>query len=159
MFIYNDATKQLLLPVALADTIKTQQCNISYDQNGKEIKKDCYPTEQAVTTFAGLKGWTVGTNALTETMSVDYKDILRNPYGNPMPVDANATIGGTADAAMPVSSGPVDPWVFQSLMARVGYSNNRYFMVNTQFAHFFTMADQKGTRIDFVDGQNVSASK
>lgn len=55
MFLFNSTTKQLLLPVALADTVKTQQCTVSYDGNGKEIKKDCYPTEQAITTFAGLK--------------------------------------------------------------------------------------------------------
>jgi len=51
----------------------------------------------------------------------------------------------------PTSTGPIDPWVFQALMARVGYINNQYFMINTQFAHFFTKANQSGTMIEFTD--------
>jgi hypothetical protein len=143
MFMFNDTTKQLILPIALADTIKTQQCNVTYGLDGKEVKKDCYPTEQALTTFAGLKGWNVGVDKLTESMSVNYTSILRNPYNN-----GPETLV-TADPAMPVSTGPIDPWIFQALMSRVGFINNQYFMVNTQFAHFFTAADQTGTMIPF----------
>ncbi len=55
MFMFNDTTKELLLPIVFAKTEKTQQCNIIYSLTGAEVRKDCYPTETPVTTFAGIK--------------------------------------------------------------------------------------------------------
>jgi len=52
MFVFNQTTKELMLPLVIAKTVKTQQCNVSYDSQGKEIRKDCYPTELAMTEFA-----------------------------------------------------------------------------------------------------------
>jgi hypothetical protein len=52
MFVFNQSTKELLLPIVLAETKKVQSCNIVYDANGKELRKDCYPYDQPVTTFA-----------------------------------------------------------------------------------------------------------
>lgn len=80
MFVFNNTTKELLLSIVTARTEKTQQCNVVYGTNGQEIRKDCYPMETAITTFAGVKGRKVGLDALTETISIDYKDMLRNPY-------------------------------------------------------------------------------
>jgi hypothetical protein len=146
MFVYNDATKELVLPIVLANTIKTQQCSVSYDTSGKEIKKDCYPSEVAVTEFAGVKAWNVGVKALTETLSVDYSAILKAPSYDmgPRPMDDSAVT--TSPASQPTT---IDPWVMQSLMPRVGYNGNQYYMINMQFAHFFTKANTGGKRIDW----------
>jgi hypothetical protein len=52
MFVFNTTTKELVLPVVLAQVKKAQSCNIVYDVNGKELRKDCYPYDQQMTTFA-----------------------------------------------------------------------------------------------------------
>ena len=122
--MFNNTTKQLLLPIVIAAMQKTQQCNVIYDQNGKEVRKECYPQDTAVTQFAGIKGWTLTTAGIQETLSVDYKDSIQNPYGY---------YNNTA------STGSIDPWVFTSLMPRVGYIGNTYYFINTQFAHFFQL--------------------
>lgn len=121
MFVFNQTTKELLLPIVLAKTEKTQQCNIIYDKNGSEVRRECYPQETPTTQFAGIKGWTVGTDKLTETVSIDYKSSLTNPY-------SYGTVTGT---------NIIDPWIFSSIMARVGYMNNSYYFINSQFAHIF----------------------
>lgn len=59
MFMFNSTTKELLLPLVIATSAKTQQCSIIYDNNGKELRKECYPQETSFTQFAGIKGWTV----------------------------------------------------------------------------------------------------
>lgn len=59
MFVFNQNTKELLLPIVIAKTEKTEQCTVVYGKDGSEIRRDCYPMETAITQFAGLKGWTV----------------------------------------------------------------------------------------------------
>lgn len=53
--MFNSTTKELLLPIVLATTAKTQQCSIVYGANGAEIRKECYPMETSLTQFAGIK--------------------------------------------------------------------------------------------------------
>lgn len=55
MFVFNNTTKELLLPIVIAKTEKTQQCSIVYGKDGAELRKDCYPQETALTQFAGIK--------------------------------------------------------------------------------------------------------
>jgi hypothetical protein len=53
MFVFNPGSKELLLPIVLADTRKVQSCNIIYGEDGKsEIGRTCYPYEQSFATFA-----------------------------------------------------------------------------------------------------------
>jgi len=84
---------------------------------------------------------------LTETLSVDYTTRIKAPVYDtyPMPL-AQDTLGGTTTTTTPAI---IDPWVFQSLMPRVGYNGTTYYMINTQFAHFFTKADTTGKKIDW----------
>lgn len=143
MFVFNQTTKELLLPIVLAETKKVQSCNIVYDMEGKEVRKDCYPYDQAVTTFAGVKWWTLGMDNPFETISVDYKSVLKNPYPSdiikPMAWDVVSTSMETF----------IDPRWFSSLQSRVGYNGGQYYFVWNQFANFFTKADQKGTMITY----------
>lgn len=138
MFMFNDATKELLLPIAIATIQKTQQCNVIYGSNGAEIRKECYPQEMPVTQFAGIKGWKLSTDGISETVSMDYKNILINPYGYPT-----------------ASSGSIDPWVFTSLIPRVGYVGNTYYFINSQFAHLFSLSNSIGKKIDFTQAPQV----
>lgn len=55
MFVFNNTTKELLLPIVMTRVEKTEQCNIIYGPNGQEIRKECYPQEMPITTFAGVK--------------------------------------------------------------------------------------------------------
>ena len=71
--------------------------------------------------------------ALAETVSVDYKDVLKNPYAYDYTT----------------RTGTIDPWIFGSTMARVGYVGDKYFFINSQFAHFFQKNNLQGTRVDF----------
>lgn len=50
---------------------------------------------------------------------------------------------------MATTTGAIDPWVMSSLTPRVGYMGNTYYFISTQFAHLFTLANQKGVRVDF----------
>ena len=52
MFVFNSTTKELLLPLVTTRVEKTEQCNVIYGSNGQEIRKDCYPQETPITTFA-----------------------------------------------------------------------------------------------------------
>lgn|GEM_PF-3215000 len=134
MFVFNNTTKELLLPLVIANTEKTQQCNIIYGRDGSELRKECYPQETPITQFAGIKVWHVAPAALTERISLDYKNTLKSPYHYEY------------TTAM---SGAIDPRIFSATMARVGYMNNKYYFVSTQFAHFFQADNLKGTRVDF----------
>ncbi len=143
MFVFNQTTKELVLPIVLAETKKVQSCNIVYDMDGKEIRKDCYPYDQAVTTFAGVKAWTLWMDAAFETISVDYKSILKNPYPGDMvkPMEGDAVSNSVATF--------VDPRWFSALQSRVGYNGSQYYFIGNQFANFFTKADQKGVMVEF----------
>lgn len=133
MFVFNPNTKELLLPMVIARSEKTQQCNVIYDRNGGEVRKECYPIETYLTDFAGIKGWTLSPEGLQETISVDYKSSLKNPYGY----------------NYSVSTGIIDPWLFSSLMPRVGYIGDKYYLINVEFAHLFTKRDLRGVFIEF----------
>ncbi|MBP6085633.1 hypothetical protein KA478_00150 [Patescibacteria group bacterium] len=116
MFVFNSTTKELVLPLVLSEVKKTQSCNIIYDNDGKELRKDCYPYDQQMTTFAGIKAWSAAKDVLTEKISIDYKDMIKNPYPQDiMPMDAGATIANIAQPTF------IDPRWFSSMQARVGY--------------------------------------
>lgn len=149
MFVFNQNTKELVLPIVLADTKKVQSCNIVYDMDGKEVRKDCYPYDQSVTTFAWVKAWTLWLDAPTETLSVDYKSILKNPYPTDMimkPMDGGVDVSTSSSSVNP---GYIDPRWFSALQSRVGYIGSQYYFIGNQFANFFTKADTKGTMITF----------
>ena len=74
-------------------------------------------------------------NALTETISIDYKEALKNPYNY--------------DYAPEKPNGAIDPWIFSSTMARVGYMGDKYYFINSQFAHLFQKNNLRGVRVDF----------
>lgn len=144
MFVFNPTTKELLLPIVLADTQKVQSCTIVYDINGKELRKDCYPYDQSVSTFAGVKWWTLWLDAPTESLSVDYKWRIKNPYPSDMvkPIMESNVVTTAMDSF-------VDPRWYSAMQPRVGNIGTQYYMIWNQFAHFFTKANQVGTFVDF----------
>jgi hypothetical protein len=145
MFVFNPTTKELLLPIVLADTQKVQSCNIVYDTNGKELRKDCYPYDQSVATFAWVKWWTLWLDAPIASLSVDYAKRIRNPYPNSdiiKPIMESNVVTSTLDSF-------VDPRWFSAMQPRVWYMGTQYYMIWNQFAHFFTKSNQAGTYIDF----------
>ena len=65
----------------LAYEKQTQQCNIQYDSDGKELSKQCYPTSNMVSSFAGIKGLTIDLDkGITENMSVDYLEHINKRF-------------------------------------------------------------------------------
>lgn len=71
---------------------------------------------------------------MKETLSLDYKDVITNPYNYGYET---------------TSTGTIDPWIFSSLMARVGYIGNKYYFLSSQFAHIFTINNLKGVKVNF----------
>ncbi len=135
MFVFNPTTKELLLPIVLADTRKVQSCNIIYGEDGKsEIGRSCYPYEQSFATFAWVKWWTLGVDKLTETISADYIKQLKNPYG---------------DNVMAETPSAVEPRWFVAMQPRVGYIGDSYYFIWNQFATFFTKQNPTGTLVNY----------
>jgi hypothetical protein len=145
MFVFNPSTKELILPIVLAETKKVQSCNIVYDVNGKEIRKDCYPYDQAVTTFAWVKSWTLWVDKPTETASIDYVSKMKNPYPN----DGVRPMIWEGDAVTNAVATLVDPRWFSAMQSRVWYIGSQYYFIGNQFAHFFTKAEQKGVFVEY----------
>lgn len=126
MFVFNQTTKELMLPIVLTKTKNVKQCYTTYDDEGKEIKKDCNDVQQQQTVdFAWVKVWNLSETWLTEKISINYKDMIKNPY------DTNND---------PMSVGRY----FPSMMPRVWYNGGQYYMVNKQFAQFFTQSNTGG---------------
>lgn len=69
-----DKQKNITMPVILAEEKKLgENCNIRYDDNGKEIGRECYPQNQQVVSFVGLKQFSTSVTAgLNEIFSQDY---------------------------------------------------------------------------------------
>ena len=135
MFVYNQNTKELVLPMVLTKTKSIKNCRTSYDEDGKVISTDCdtEPTIQQTTDFAWVKVFGLSETALTEKLSINYMGIIKNPY------DTNND---------PMSLGRY----FPSTLPRVWYNGSQYYMVNKQFAQFFTQSST-GSMISFGTGK------
>jgi hypothetical protein len=77
-----------------------------------------------------LKAWTLSPQSLADTFSIDYKNMIVNPYDTTQSITTN-------------------PRLFSSLQARVGYNGGQYYFIGNQFAHFFTSDNQAGGYITF----------
>lgn len=143
LFVLNQNTSELILPIVTAITKKIQSCNTRYDQ-WNELRKECYMVDQPITTFAGLKSWNITENGLSEWLSIDYSSLIKQPYyGMEIPVAVD-NMGWTWTGTK-----IIDPRVFSSLMPRVGYNGDQYYFISSQFTHFFTKANTNGTYVNY----------
>ena len=70
VFVWNEKTKELSLPLITQEEIEKKICN--KDFYGQEY---CYPNYIYNTTFAGIKALKIDTsNGISEVFSKDYKD-------------------------------------------------------------------------------------
>jgi hypothetical protein len=105
-----DKNNTVTLPLALQEKGKDgQYCTIQYDNNGKEIGKNCYPQETYTTTFAGIKSFGIGSDLkITEKYSKDYKNLIKSEY----PVyDKLGTSSSSSDQ-------PINVWEFANMGSR-----------------------------------------
>jgi inhibitor of cysteine peptidase len=128
-FVWDESKKQLILPLILSYEKQTQQCNIQYDTDGKELNKQCYPMTSTISSFAGIKGLAIDINkGISENISVDYLDKLKTKY--------------------PSQYGGFQYYNFNEIGPRVGYIGNTYYFFNRYFGHFFNTTDLQGKNID-----------
>ncbi len=69
-----DKQGRVTLPLQLSEErTEGQDCSISYDETGKEVKKDCYPRTRTRETFAGLKTFSMTPEKwIQEVFAKDY---------------------------------------------------------------------------------------
>lgn len=121
VFVRNEKTKQLMLPIITQNEIEKKICNKDY--YGQEY---CYPNFTYEATFAWLKTLKIDiNNGITETYSKDYKDQIIN-Y-----LKANNQYYGSE-----WNNYSLDQWQYMSLGNRVGYIGDVTYFVNNAFADF-----------------------
>lgn len=119
LFVWNPATKQLVLPMVLQETSTGKQCTTTYDANGKVIGENCRDNENYTTTFAGMKLIEVLPTEINEVASYDYTDLLKKDTQ-------------TYDSYQ----GQIWPWQLTQLQFRVGYLGDVLYTINNLFTHF-----------------------
>jgi inhibitor of cysteine peptidase len=129
MFVWNNKSKLLLMPTILQTEEQSQSCTIQYDPSWKEVSKNCYPISTYKTDFAGIKWFNIDKDKwITETISNDYKDKIIN--------EQNKQYYGQ--------------WNFRELNFRVGYLWDVIYSINTDFANFNLLNNNKIIKtIDF----------
>lgn len=133
IFVWDDRRKNLILPLSLTTSSKTQQCNISYDEFGQEIinSKQCYPNFINKTIFAGTKLFNITPQlGIQEQFSYDFSPLLLqdSQYINEYTKDIN-------------------PRQFTSYMNRVGYAGDVIYTINQLFWHFAIMTTKQEKHI------------
>jgi inhibitor of cysteine peptidase len=128
-FVRNPQTQQLILPLMLSYEKQTKQCTLQYDEYGKEMSRQCYPTVDFVSNFAGIKWFKLDIqNGISENLSVDYLSKLKNHFST--------------------QYGWFQQYNFNEIGPRVWYVSDRYYLINRYFGHFFTTADMTGKYVD-----------
>lgn len=128
VFVWNEKTKQLLLPIITQNEIEKKVCNKDY--YGQEY---CYPNYTYDTTFAGLKKLSLDvTSGINELSSKDYKTQIINYlklnnqyYGNER------------------NNYGLDQWQYMNLGNRVGYFGDVSYFINNAFVDFSTSQENK----------------
>lgn len=128
-FVRNQNTKQMILPLILSYEKQTQQCNIQYDTDGKEISKQCYPMTNFVSNFAGIKWLSIDPDqGIQENLSVDYLSRLKTKFSS--------------------QYGWFQSYNFNEIGPRVWYIDDQYYLINRYFGHFFTPSSKDGSYVD-----------
>ncbi|HMT01004.1 MAG TPA: beta-propeller domain-containing protein [Candidatus Absconditabacterales bacterium] len=128
-FVWNNSTKELLLPVLLAKSNKQKNCSIQYDDQGAEISRDCRDYDNPTTQFAGVKLISVDVSAgFKEKMSIDYTEMFKKANGTKT----------------------LQTREFIGLMSRVGYLGDVFYTLNTKFGHFYLPTNFDGKYVPFV---------
>ena len=128
VFVWNEKTKQLLLPIITQNEIEKKTC--SKDYYGQEY---CYPNYTYDTTFAGLKKLSINaTSGISEISSKDYKTQIINYlklnnqyYGNER------------------NNYGLDQWQYMNLGNRVGYFWDISYFINNAFVDFSSSQENK----------------
>lgn len=109
MFVWNEQSQTLILPVILQDRQEQQHCNVQYNADGEEIRRNCWESFDLSTTFAGMKRITIDPVWwIQEIASIDYKEQLETEQQRrewpiqpmpvePMPVEADGWVSTSAD--------------------------------------------------------------
>jgi hypothetical protein len=123
MFVRDQKRKLVVLPMILSKHDKGQNCSIEYDQNGKEIYRNCWENDRYDTTFAGLKAIKIDiAEGIQESYSYDFVELLKND------TQVYDTWGGS-----------IYPRQFTQLDFRVGYMGDVLYTLNNLFGHFAIM--------------------
>jgi hypothetical protein len=141
-FVWDNSRKQLLLPLSLTNSVKTQQCSVNYDEFGKELvqTKQCYPNFINTITFAWMKLFHITPElGVVEKISVDYRNMLKK--------DTNF---------INEYSQEINPRQFQSYMNRVWYAGDVIFTINQLFGHFSLL---QGNQEQYISLDNKTPIK
>lgn len=121
VFVWNEKTKELSLPLITQEEIEKKICN--KDFYGQEY---CYPNYIYNTTFAGIKALKIDTsNGISEVFSKDYKDQIMS-Y-----LKANNQYYGSER-----NNFSLDQWQYMGLGNRVWYVGDVRYFINNAFADF-----------------------
>ncbi len=119
LFVWNEQTKQLILPMILQDASTGKQCTTTYDKEGKVVGEQCRDNETYTTTFAGMKAIEVLPTGITEKASYDYTDILKQDK-----------------QSYDSYQGQIRPRQLSNLQFRSGYLGDVLYTINNLFVHF-----------------------
>ena len=128
VFVRNDKTKQLFLPIITQDESEKRVCNKDY--YGQEY---CYPQFTYSTSFAGIKSFWIDTaNGITQQTSKDYKDQML-AY-----LKANNQYYGSD-----YNNFGLDQWQYMNLANRAGYIWDISYFINNAFVDFNSTKEGK----------------
>lgn len=128
VFVRNEKTQKLFLPIITQDEIEKKVCNKDY--YGQEY---CYPQFTYNTTFAGVKTLSVAlNNGITELASKDYKDQIISYLK-----ENNQYYGSE------YNNYGLDQRQYMSLWNRAGYVGDVTYFVNNAFADFVSPKESK----------------
>ena len=134
MFVWDKTRKMVVLPMILAESKTTKNCNIVYGENGEEIVRNCYEKERPNTVFAGLKAIKIDKGSGIEEMySYNYLDQLKNDK----------------EIYSDRRDGTIYPRQFTQLNRRVGYLGDVLYTLNNLFGDFRVMGDDEHKMVEF----------
>lgn len=146
-----DSQKNITMPVILADEKKSgENCSIRYDNSGKEIGRECYPQNQQVVSFVGLKQFSSSVTAgINETFSQDYTSRFSGSNNVCKPCFCDSATDCACPACVSQPSGPLSPWDINSYSMRVGYAGNALFFLSDKFGHFMLPSNGISNYVEF----------
>jgi len=131
MVVWNEKTKQLVIPMLLQNQEKWQNCSIQYNAQWEEIGRRCYDSYTQDTTFAWMKALSITIDeGIEEVASYDYKDQLKK-YNNNNDYDYDEEWPWEWEWTEQLHSRQ-----FRQLFFRVGYLWDVLYALNSMFGHF-----------------------
>ena len=125
MFVWNEKTQSLLLPMILSTVEENQQCTVQYDANWNETSRNCWDNNIAKTNFAWLKLINIDPDVgIVEEQSYNYIEKLASYVKKQWFYEED---GGELS---------VYPRQFTQLHFRVWYLGDVLYALNNAFVHF-----------------------